>query len=549
MASESKELASLRVLAGPSAAKVFSITELSVTIGRSNEADIVIDDSLLSRQHIRLFYKEDKWFLEELESSNGTWLGGREVKKQVEVRNYQRIRAGHTLCEIIFANVDEEYDPSISYSFVPESIKEDTSTLPIEDIRWGHRRLAVMYSLQNELALVYNEEDVYKCICGALMSEISADYIHMLLFDIKGEEFVHCYGQDAKGTSITSTNHPVSSSVLDYVKKKREAVLSVDAPNDIRFASESLSLNKTQKIICVPMISQNGLLGVIYMAVTSSDKFFSEEDLQLLAGVGYSSSMAIMNCRLLKKSMANERLAVLGTTAASLSHYIKNILTGVDGCLYLLRMGIDDEDPGLMNEAWGILSRNHKRLSGLVMDLLNLTKENSLVLGVHNIGEVIIEVIELVRPNFSGMNIEIEVGESLLEKPLMAEFDGKAIHRVLLNLLNNSCDAVYERFQEKEGGKVEVSASVTNHERILEIVIKDNGCGIPEDKIEEIFEMFYSGKGEGGTGLGLAVSKRLIEAHQGVISVESEVGEFTCFYIRLSLTQQIQGTQLLQRPF
>ncbi|NQZ57833.1 MAG: FHA domain-containing protein [Lentisphaeraceae bacterium] len=549
MALDNKELASLRILAGPSTEKVFSIVTDSVTMGRSDEADIVIDDTLLSREHIRLFRKKGKWYLEDLGSSNGTWLGGREVKNQMEVGNYQRIRAGNSLCEIIFTSDEEEYDPAMSYSFAPESLKGDTSTLPIEDIRFGHRRLAVMYSLQNDLAQVYKELDVYRCICTALMSEISADYIHMILFDFKKEEFVHCYGQNAKQESISLSNHPASNSVLEYVKKKCEAVLSVDPPNDIRFASDSLTLNKTEKVICVPMISQNGLLGVIYMAVVTQDKIFSEEDLQLLAGVGHSSSMAIMNCRLLKKNMVNERLAVLGSTAASLSHYIKNILTGVDGCLYLLRMGIDDEDPALMNEAWGILSRNHKRLSSLVLDLLNLTKENTLSLSVQSVGEAIIEVVELVRPNFCGMNIEITVDDNLLKQGLMAEFDAKAIHRVLLNLLNNSCDAVYERYQEKEGGKVELSASVTNHERIVEIVVKDNGCGIPQDKIEEVFEMFYSGKGECGTGLGLAVSKRLIEAHHGVISVESEVGEFTTFFIRLPLTQHIQGTQLLQRPF
>ena len=546
---DKKELAIIRFLAGPFAGKEFPLINEETTIGRSQEADILVTDTLLSRQHAKIISSDDKWYVEDMKSSNGTWIGGREIQEQYCIQNFQRIRAGNSLFEVEFKNnVTEEVDPSISYSFKPEPIAEDTSDLPIEDIRWQHRRLAVMYNLQNQLSLILNEKDIYSCVTTALLGEIDADYIYMLIYDQKTDRFVPSYGQDKNGKAVTISKNPLSSSVLDYVKRNSEAVLSVDPPNDSRFASDSVSIMKTQKVICVPIVSQQDVIGAIYMAAVEQKKSFSEEDLQLLAGVAFSCAMAIMNCRLIKKNIANERMAALGTTAASLSHYIKNILTGIDGCLYLMRMGIDDSDPDLMNEAWGILSRNHKRLSGLVMDLLNLAKEHNLELHIQNISEIILEAIELVKPNFNGMNVEIDISENIGKNSIMAEVDAMAVHRVLLNLLNNSCDAANEKFQGEEGGKIFVDASKTDNNRIVEISIRDNGCGIPEDKIDSIFDMFYSGKGENGTGLGLAVSRRLVEAHKGIINVESKENEYTKFIIRLPITHKNMETQLFKRP-
>lgn len=549
MSSEKKELAVIRFLAGPFAGKEFPITGDATSIGRSREADILVGDTLLSRQHARIFLDKDQWFIEDLKSSNGTWIGGREIKEPCQIQNFQRIRAGNSMFEVEFRNQSsEDVDASISYSFKPSPISDDTADLPIEDIRWQHRRLMVMYNLQNQLSLLLNENDIYSCVASALLGEIEADYIYMMVYDQKSDRFVPSFGQDKSGKAVTINRHPISTSVLEYVKRKKEAVLSEDPPNDTRFASDSVSIMKTQTVICVPVISQNDMLGAIYMASVELNKKFTEEDLKLLAGVAFSSAMALMNCRLIKKNIANERMAALGTTAASLSHYIKNILTGIDGCLYLMRMGIDDTDPDLMNEAWGILSRNHKRLSGLVMDLLNLAKEHSLELHLQSISEIILEAIELVKPNFNGMNIDVEVGDKILDGAIMAEVDSMALHRVLLNLLNNSCDAANEKYQGEPGGKVLVNANVTDNNRILEITIEDNGCGIPKDKVDQIFDMFYSGKGENGTGLGLAVSKRLVEAHKGIINVTSEENKSTKFKLRLPVAHRAVETQLLKRP-
>jgi signal transduction histidine kinase len=146
------------------------------------------------------------------------------------------------------------------------------------------------------------------------------------------------------------------------------------------------------------------------------------------------------------------------------------------------------------------------------------------------------------------MNIDIDITENISKKSIMAEIDAMAIHRVLLNLLNNSCDAVNQCHKGEPGGKVLIDATVADNDRIVVITIEDNGCGIAEDIVDQIFDMFYSDKGENGTGLGLAVSRRLIEAHKGVVSVESVVDKMTKFTIRLPMTHRTVETQLFKRP-
>ena len=469
----------IRFLSGPFAGKEFPVHGKETTIGRSNEAEIVVTDKLLSRLHLRIYLEQGTWFIEDLNSSNGTWIGGSEVKGARVIENYQRVRVGNSLLEVEFRNKCGSTHPSIAYSFKPEPPVDDTSQLPIEHIRGEHRRLSVMYNLQNQLCLVLDEHEIYSVVASALMGEITADYLYILLYDDKKDAFVPSYGRDREGRAINSKRHPVSQSVLNYVRQKREAVLSIDPLNDIRFASDSAVIRRTHQVICVPVIFQREILGAIYVAVMEHRDSFDEEDLQLLAGIAFSSAMAIMNCRLFRKNLTNERMAALGTTAASLSHYIKNILTGIDGCLYLLKMGIDETDADLMNEALGILSRNHKRLSGLVMDLLNLAKEHNLDLHVQNVTEIILEAVELVRPNFTSMGVDIALHPSLGSESMMAEIDSLAMHRVLLNLLNNACDAVNERFKGESGGCISVQGFITDNGQILEVVIEDNGCGIP----------------------------------------------------------------------
>ena len=114
--------------------------------------------------------------------------------------------------------------------------------------------------------------------------------------------------------------------------------------------------------------------------------------------------------------------------------------------------------------------------------------------------------------------------------------DAAGIHQATLNIVSNAIDVV-----KPQTGVVNVRTRFAADTGIADIVISDNGPGIEREKIEEIFEPFKSGKGQGGTGLGLAVVRKIIREHHGRIVVDSRVGEGTIFTIRLPV-QEISRT-------
>ena len=121
---------------------------------------------------------------------------------------------------------------------------------------------------------------------------------------------------------------------------------------------------------------------------------------------------------------------------------------------------------------------------------------------------------------------------------MLAEVDSRGIHRILLNLLNNAVDAVMQCHGESGNGLINVSLYLENQGQTMVLKVKDNGSGIPPENLKKVFEMFFSGKGESGSGLGLAVSKRIVENHRGTISVENQKDKGADFVVKLPIRQQ-----------
>ena len=107
------------------------------------------------------------------------------------------------------------------------------------------------------------------------------------------------------------------------------------------------------------------------------------------------------------------------------------------------------------------------------------------------------------------------------------QFDSEGIHRAVLNVVTNAIDACEGR----EQARVEVSTAILPDERLAQIIVADNGSGIPPDQLPKIFQLFVSGKGSRGTGLGLPVSQKILKEHGGRILVETEEGQGSRFIL------------------
>jgi signal transduction histidine kinase len=231
-----------------------------------------------------------------------------------------------------------------------------------------------------------------------------------------------------------------------------------------------------------------------------------------------------------KKLVEAERLAAVGQTVAGLAHAIKNITGGLTGGTFVLEKGFQLNNKKYLHQGWDLLKGNVGRLKDMALDLLNYAKERAPDYQLCDPNKPAREVFELMlaRARENEISLEIESDESLPQ----VWFDPEGIHRCLLNLVTNAIDACINVDSIQSHGNVVLRVLKTENWAVA-FQVMDNGCGMDEETKNKIFQRFFSTKGSRGTGLGLMITKKIIDEHQGVIEFESEKGKGTNFVIRL----------------
>jgi signal transduction histidine kinase len=331
---------------------------------------------------------------------------------------------------------------------------------------------------------------------------------------------------------------PISTSIVEYVIHNGQGVRTSDAQHDSRFEhGQSIMKSGIREAMCVPMRGRYELMGVIYVDTTSSSmqalaqgapSRFNDQLLRLLLAIGRQSALAIENFRYQDALVTSERLAAVGQTIAIMSHHIKNILQGVRGGGYLIDAGLKEHNDEMVRKGWGVVERNQERIYNLIMDMLTFSKEREPRLVMSRVEEVLNDVIELMQPRLSAANIELNLAPSpSLPK---SQFDPDGIHRAILNILTNAIEVLEGR----ESPRIDIRTGFDKARELLWIEIEDNGPGIDPAELPRLFDLFESSKGAKGTGLGLAVSRKILQEHGGTIAVRTRDGVGTCFRLEWS---------------
>ncbi|MFV8752371.1 two-component system sensor histidine kinase NtrB [Nannocystaceae bacterium ST9] len=215
----------------------------------------------------------------------------------------------------------------------------------------------------------------------------------------------------------------------------------------------------------------------------------------------------------------NERLTAIGELAASVAHEIRNPLAAISGCAELLEGQVQgDENERLLR----VIQRETTRMANIVTELLDYTRPRVPVRAELDLRRNLEELAESFRADRN--HAEIELVLSLPEQPVLASIDAAQLGQVLWNLVRNAVQAME--------GKGRVELGVAGVEGEVRLSVRDHGHGIAAENIDRIFEPFFSTK-TSGSGIGLALVHRIVEAHGGQIDVHSVVGEGTQFVIRL----------------
>lgn len=223
-----------------------------------------------------------------------------------------------------------------------------------------------------------------------------------------------------------------------------------------------------------------------------------------------------------------ERLAEIGQLAASLAHEIKNPLAGISGAIQVIREEMSAGDPH--REVLTAVLRQIDRLDGTVKDLLTYARPQTPRFKLCRLGGVVERVVGLLRqePAFESLTLECEDGAELP----MIEADEHQIEQVLVNLLLNAAHA------SEPGAAVQLRIAVDGQEAA--IVVQDHGEGMDEETRRRALEPFFTTKAR-GTGLGLPICTRIVDAHGGTLRLHSEPGRGTAVEVRLPLRRSMSG--------
>ncbi len=535
-------MACLFVIQGRDQGKRFELDSPVVALGREPGNTIQIRDSEVSRRHAEVIQADDAFELIDLGSSNGTFVNERRIEKHT-LSSGDRVQLGGTM--MIFtgdedqSSVDlaEEID-IIAYGDAPvgsriiSSISHEQGSQIFSDsdpsaspwLARARSNLQIMYRTALAVSHTLDIDQLLSRIMELIFEWVEADRGCIMLVERESGELTPRVFRSGKGSRDTEKMQ-ISQTILDYVLDHQEGVLTSDAREDDRWDTAASILKMgIREAICVPMQGRYGIVGVIYIdTYTPPGKVlhnrhvnrFSEEHLKLMVAIGHQAALAVEDTSYYSAMVQAERLAAVGQTIATLSHHVKNILQGIRGGSYLIDEGLKSNETELIRKGWSIVEKNQDKISNLVMDMLTFSKERQPDRVPAELNEVAGEVVELMQARAGDAGVEL-VWKPAPDMPTLT-FDPDALHRAILNMVTNAIDAC----EQSEHARVTVSTAHLVERGCAQIVVADNGQGIPPEDVKKVFSLFESRKGSRGTGLGLPVSQKILREHGGDIRVES----------------------------
>jgi two-component system NtrC family sensor kinase len=537
--------ATLLVVHGPNRGTRYPVDAAGneLIVGRGAGCNIRLDDTEVSRRHLRIHCSDDRFSIKDLNSANGTRVNGRFVESAT-LNHGDAIRIGATLLSFQMLDLTVATTESVGQvQLVDDTAAEQQSAIvqsvpaePMSALTVHHAEVhdaRLLHRIAEELVRpTHTQETLLREILQLVLSAIGADRGCFLLKDPSGNLKPAAFRRRIE-SSGTGAQESFSRSISNYVLEKGQAVRTSDAAKDTRFGGESIASSGVREVICAPMRGHEELLGVLYVDTISNavipgfatSSRLTDDHLSSVLAVARQSALAVEARQFHDAFLKAERFAAMGQTVAVISHHIKNILQGMKGGGFLIAKGLEDAKPEMVMEGWAVVERNQARIYELVTDMLSFSRDRVPQLQPANLNEICKEVSDLVAHRAAESSVAFTF-QPQNDLPIAA-FDIESIHRAVLNIASNAIDAVHQI----EGGAVVLQTGYDRDKDMMLVAISDNGPGIPDEQREIVFNLFESSKGSRGTGIGLPVSRKIIREHGGRIHIDTQPGAGTRFVL------------------
>ncbi len=555
MSSEQEQVAYLDFLDEDNLPCRVEITQSSFSIGRAYENELRIEDSRISRRHAEIVkIWGGKYVFRDKESKCGSFINGLRVQEHMLNTGDEIVLGGLNATKLTFGYTQQRtqnipiVEAQATDSHAPVNIDPElrgATVITDQQTRFLNtalmqkpeyvtsttlQRLASLYEITHKLLPAQSVNELAETWLSELFKALPIDQGAILLHHpgTNQLEVALAYSREKKEIN----RNIVSNTIVEHTFKEKVAILTHDATSDERFATNvSVILENIRSVLAAPISSKLRVWGVIYLDSRTKAALFNSEDLEFLMATAREAGLVIENLKLIEELRATqeqliktERLATIGKLTSAISHEIRNRLALLTGIEFIEMKYSDDPE---VKQFTNMVLEGQRRALALVEEIRAFARNRT-----EQYEKTRKPIVPAVKKTLSIIRLDTGVSKRTINFTYDVEpelvFNEEKLEQVIINLIRNAVEATQEYT-----GEININLSVV--EKDVVIKVSDNGEGISPEIMTAIWEPFFTTKGEEGTGIGLEICRRIIEAHNGHISCNSQLGVGTCFIINLPL--------------
>lgn len=404
-----------------------------------------------------------------------------------------------------------------------------------EQLRQKARMFETLANVSQTINSTLNLQEALNAITREAVTLMGVKMCSLLLLDGTGEWLDLKASFGAGSAYMSKPRLPMSESLMGVVVRRQKPVQVLNVQTSGRYQQVEVARKEgLVSLLSVPLRFKSEAVGTLNV-YTDAPHNFSNEEIHVLTALAELSAISIERARLHERIVdvedqlrQNEKLSALGLLAAEVAHEIRNPLTVMKMLYHSLDLKFPEKDPRARDVQ--IMGEKMEVLNKIVEQILDFARSTEPKFGPVNINEVLNDLMLLTRHKLR--NHRVECALKLAPELPRVQADAAQLEQAFLNLLLNAVEAMPDGGQLTITTKVAV-ASGSERAGTVSVEFKDTGQGMSPEQCQRAFKSLLSTTKASGTGLGLAIVSRVVEAHQGTISIKSQPGKGTA--IRISL--------------